>query len=349
MLPLESLSSPLHHLCNTSITPSDVYEHLSQLDPTKVAGCDNIHPKILKFCATSLTEPVTDLFNLCLSQSNIPFEWKTHKIMPVPKKGDLSNSKNYRPISLQCILSKVLESIIYMKIIDFVRPQLLKNQHGFLKNRSYLIQLLLSYYKISCSLENKQSTNSTFLDFSKAFDSVPHDELLFKLWVIRITGPLWLWFRAYLMNRYHCVSLEGASSRCLPVLFSVPQVSVLGPLLFLIYINDLPQLVPHSTVYLFADHTKLISVSATPEDDNLLQTDLNSLQSWCSKWKLKVNANKCVGIHFTHSLPSCAPSLTINNTQIEFVFSHRDLGVAVTNNLSWSIHYNHICSKSSLP
>ena len=115
---------------------------------------------------------------------------------------------------------------------------------------------------------------------------------------------------------------------------------------FLIYINDLPQSVPHSTVYLFADDTKLISVSATPEDDNLLQTDLNSLQSWCSKWKLKLNADKCVGIHFTHSLPSYLPSLTINNTQIEFVFSHRDLGVAVTNNLSWSIHYNHICSKA---
>ena len=103
-----------------------------------------------------------------------------------------------------------------------------------------------------------------------------------------ITGPLWLWFQAYLTNRYHCVSLEGASSRCLPVLFGVPQGSVLGPLLFLIYINDLPQSVPHSTVYLFAEDTKLISVSATPEDDNLLQTDLNSLQSWCSKWKLKL-------------------------------------------------------------
>ena len=91
---------------------------------------------------------------------------------------------------------------------------------------------------------------------------------------------------------------------------------------------------------------KLISVSATPGDDNLLQTDMNSLQSWCSKWKLKLNADKCVGIHFTHSLSSCSPSLTINSTQIEFVSSHRDLGVTVTNNLSWSIHYNHICSKA---
>ena len=214
--PLEYLSSLLHQLSNISITPSDVYEHLSQLDSTKTAGCNNIHPKILKFCAMSLPEPVTNLFNLCLSQSNIPFEWKTHKITPVPKKGDLSNAKNYRPISALCIPSKVLESIIYTKIIDYVRPQLSKNQHGFLKNRSCLSQLLLSYNKISCSLENKQSTNSIFLDFSKAFDSVPHDELLYKLWVMEITGPLWLWFRAYLTNRYHYVSLEGASSRCLP-------------------------------------------------------------------------------------------------------------------------------------
>ena len=143
-----------------------------------------------------------------------------------------------------------------------------------------------------------------------------------------------------------CHSKELHPGAYLFSLACLKAVYLLGPLLFLIYINDLPQSVPHSTVYLFADDTKLISVSSTPEDDNLLQTDLNSLQSWCSKWKLKLNADKCVSIHFTHSLPSCPPSLTINNTQIEFVFSHRDVGVALTNHLSWSIHYNHICSKA---
>ena len=343
--PMNSLPSPSEQLCEINVDSSDVYEHLSNLDPTKASGCDNVHPKILKSCATALTEPVTQLFNLCLTYTSLPDEWKIHKITPVPKKGDLSDVSNYRPISLLCILSKVLESIIYDKIISFVRPHLSRNQYGFLKRRSCLAQLLLSYNSISNSLENNQTTNTIFLDFSKAFDSVPHEELLYKLWIMGITGPLWLWFKSYLSSRVHYVSLDGASSSFLPVLSGVPQGSVLGPLLFLIYINDLPESIPYSSVYLFADDTKLIKSSNQFYDDNLLQVDVYSMLSWCLRWKLRLNPEKCAGIHFSNS-PAVTPTLYNTDSEIKFVQHHKDLGIIVTNNLSWSSHHHHICSKA---
>ena len=187
--------------------------------------------------------------------------------------------------------------------------------------------------------------DTIFLDFSKAFDSVPHEELLYKLWIMGITGPLWLWFKSYLSSRVHYVSLDGASSSFLPVLSGVPQGSVLGPLLFLIYINDLPESIPYSSVYLFADDTKLIKSSNQFYDDNLLQVDVYSMLSWCLRWKLRLNPEKCAGIHFSNS-PAVTPTLYNTDSEIKFVQHHKDLGIIVTNNLSWSSHHHHICSKA---
>ena len=170
---------------------SDVFKALIQLDPSKAQGCDNISPYVLKYCATSLTSPITKLFTTCLTQSCLPQEWKMHKISPIPKKGDLSNVSNYRPISLLCCLSKVMESIVYEKIFPFIYPQLNKCQFGFLCNRSCLSQLLSSFSLIYNALEQEKVCDVVYLDFKKAFDSVPHNELLFKLWHMGITGSLW--------------------------------------------------------------------------------------------------------------------------------------------------------------
>ena len=143
MLPdIDQLSSPSTHLSNIFISESDVYEVLTTLNPTKSAGSDEVSAKLLKSCATSLVEPVTYICHLSLKINTFPADWKVHKICPIPKKGDLCLVKNYRPISLLPILSKVLESIVYKKIVDFIRPQLNKHQFGFLKNRSCLSEML---------------------------------------------------------------------------------------------------------------------------------------------------------------------------------------------------------------
>ena len=253
MPPLDCMPTPSTQLSHCEVSPEEVYQALSYLDPGKAVGCDGMHPSVLKHCASSLVEPVTKLFNLSLSTSKVPDEWKVHKICPIPKSKDVIDVTKYRPISLLCILSKVLESLVYDRLISFVRPQLSKSQFGFLKNRSYITQLLLSCSRITESMEIKCSSDVIFLDFAKAFDSVPHGELLYKIWKLGITGPLWFWLQDYLSDRLHYVSIENGSSKCLSVLSGVPQGSVLGPLLFLIYINDLPDSISFANVYLFAD------------------------------------------------------------------------------------------------
>ena len=159
----------------------------------------------LKACATSLTEPVTYICYLSLRTNTFPADWKDHKICPIPKRGDLLLINNYRPISLLPILSKVFESIVYKKIIDFIRPQVNKHQFGFLKNRSCLSQMLAFFSNIFKNIEKKKPSDILYLNFSKAFDTVPHDELLLKLWRIGITGSLWYWMKLYLSNRHHII------------------------------------------------------------------------------------------------------------------------------------------------
>ena len=166
-----------------------------------------------------------------------------------------------------CIAGKILEKLVYDKIINFIRPRLTVQQHGFLKNKSRLSQLLLSFNHIYNYLDKSIPVDVIYLDFRKAFDSVPHNELLLKLWKLGITGSLWRWFQAYLKERYHYVTIDSASSPRLPVFSGVPQGSILGPLLFLIYINELPEQVDYTSCYLFADDTKLLKAITNLNDE----------------------------------------------------------------------------------
>ena len=262
------------------------------------------------------------------------------KFCPLYTKSDRTQAENYRPISLLCILSKVLESIIYDKIISFVRPFISAQQFGFLRKHSCLSQLLVYFSQIYHYANHHCESDAAYLDFKKAFDSVPHQELLYKFWRIGITGPLWLWFRSYLSNRSHFVSFAGASSECLPVLSGVPQGSILGPLLFLIYLNDLPEVISHFSIYLFEDNTKLVKLIRSEVDSSLLQEDINSLEQWCTNWNLSLNTQKCATVCLSLSSLPLSNQYCINVTAIDASNSCKDLGIVVNPKLVWKLQKN---------
>ena len=190
---------------------------------TKAKGCDGISPKLLRHCALALYQPLYHLFSISLSQHFLPADWRTHLIKPVFKSGDKTSVRNYRPISLLPVVSKVLEKLVFSNIVDFVTSSLSLSQFGFLRGRSNLQQLLIFF---NILLSSPSQSDVIYLDFRKAFDSVAHNELLYKIWKFGITGNLWLWLRAYLTNRVQFVSIGQSSSSTLTVISGVPQGSI---------------------------------------------------------------------------------------------------------------------------
>ena len=210
------LSIPANSLDAINLTESDVFNALVNLNPHKATGIDYIAPSILKNCATSLVAPLFHLFTTSLNTSVIPTEWKTHKITPIYKTGDKTSVKNYRPISLLCNVSKVLEDLIYVKMIGTVAKCITPCQFGFQSNSSTLQQLLLYHHQL---ITSKDEVDVVHIDFRKAFDSVLHNQLLVKLWNIGITGTLWKWFKSYLCNRVQCVSINNCLSNNIAYLY----------------------------------------------------------------------------------------------------------------------------------
>lgn len=343
--PVSDLPTPDNTLNNIEIAEQEVFEALISLDPSKAVGPDGIGPNLLKYCSTALCNPLHHLFSLCLQQHDIPSEWKSHLITPIHKAGDKTSIKNYRPISLLCCTSKVLEKIIHSKIMDFFLNSSPPNsQFGFLPNRSTIQQLLIFIHNI---LSSHSCTDTIYLDFQKAFDKVSHPELLLKLWTTGITGDLWKWLRSYLNNRHQSVSLAGQRSAPLPVLSGVPQGSILGPLLFIIFINDLPLSVQASLILLYADDTKCSANIKSPSDTTLLQEDINAINSWGNLWRMTFNETKCVHLRFLPKLGPSPPTYTINSKTITSVDQHKDLGIILTSSLTFSEHYHQIISKAN--
>ena len=271
---------------------------------------------------------------------------------PIFKSGDKSHVKNYRPISLLCIVSKVLEHLIYNKVSKFITDNniLCLHQFGFCQQHSTTQQLLIFLTNVHHALNNSPKCDVIYLDFKKAFDSVPHQELLLKLWRVGVVGSLWRWFCEYLSNRYQHVCINNSNSPTLPVISGVPQGSLLGPLLFLIYINDLPFSLKHSESFLFADDTKCLRPIRSPHDCIQLQSDLDALYSWSSDWKLMFNETKCSLLSIVSGHTSAEQrerQYFINERPISSSNQQKDLGIIIlSSNLSWSHHASKITSKA---
>ncbi|CAB4033092.1 Hypothetical predicted protein, partial [Paramuricea clavata] len=331
-----------------SLDSVDVLAAIKTIDSSKAQGPDKIPAKILVECAEQISPSLTDLFNLSLQSGTLPTEWKLANIVPLLKKAPAEKVENYRAISLLSLVSKLLERCILNKIIDHIASNLSNLQFGFLKGRSTTSQLLSVYHKIQEAMDAGIQTDMVFLDFSKAFDSVNHHKLIFKLKLFGITGKLHDWLKDYLSNRSQQTTVLGATSMPLPVLSGVPQGSILGPILFLIYINDIVEVVHRdSGMALYADDSKCFRVIKSLNDSLLLQSDLDNLSSWSKSWNMDFNETKCAIVSFTRKHHPIIQSYSLNGSELRKVNEQKDLGILTTSSMEWSSHVATVCSKAN--
>lgn len=234
--------------------------------------------------------------------SKLPGDWKAARISPVFKKGNRLSPQNYRPISLTSSCCKLIEHIIATQIVNFLDQHsiLTQFQHGFRKGYSTVTQLVTVIHSFALNLDNNRQTDIIFLDFSKAFDRVPHDKLIQKLKRIGLPDILVNWIAEYLTNRSQFVAINDHRSPSLHVSSGVPQGSVLGPLLFLIYINDIVNVItPTVQIRLFADDCVLFRDIYSVHDQNELNTNLSNIDQWCNEWGMTLNVDKSVCMRLT--------------------------------------------------
>ena len=296
--------------------------------------------------AEQLCRPLAILFRKSLDESVLPDGWKTGHITPIHKKGSHRLAGNYRPVSLTAVLAKILESLVRDAIVDHMTQNALfaDEQHGFVPGRSCMTQLLLVMEDWTLRLENNSPFDVAYLDFKKAFDSVPHLRLINKLKSHGIEGKVLHWIQNFLSNRKQRVVVGKEKSDWADVVSGIPQGSVLGPILFVIYINDLPSVIS-STAKLFADDTKVYSEIKTEADRAILQSDLQALEDWSTKWQLPFNADKCKIMHIGNNNPGYG--YTMGGHPLDTISKEKDLGVHIDNQLKFHDHTATAVSKAN--
>ncbi len=335
-------------ISDISLTEEEVCAVLKALDEVKATGPDKIPALLLKNCAVNISSSLCQLFNKSLSCGILPSEWKLANISPIPKQSPIYDVSNHRPISLLSLVSKVFERCIYNRLIEHVHGQIYELQYGFRRGKSTTSQLLHVLHQILNALEQRNQVDIVYLDFAKAFDKVNHDLLLVKLQNFGIRGNLLRWFKNFLSGRFQRVTALGVTSEQLPVLSGVPQGSILGPLLFIIYVNDLPKSVsPDTTTAMFADDTKCHRPIKNSEDNKTLQSDLDNITNWCHVWKMDLNQTKCGVLHLTRSREPTITEYTVLDTPVNRSSRQRDLGISITSDLKWNTQVQDISSKAN--
>ena len=340
--------SPYPDMPAIQVNTNGVHKLLSNLNPTKAAGPDDIPCRLLKELASELAPVLTLLFNKSLASGELPGIWKHARVQPVFKKGDRSLPGNYRPILLTCVCCKLLEHIVTSEISSHLNKYniITDAQHGFRKKRSCESQLILTVDDLAATVDKAGQTDTILLDFSKAFDKVPHKRLLLKLDHYGIRGQTKRWIENFLVGRTQQVVVEGETSTIGPVISGVPQGSVLGPLLFLAFINDLENGL-HSRIRLFADDTILYAPIDSPDDAVHLQEDLLKLEAWASKWQMEFNVDKCLLLSVSRKRTRIPTSYTLNGQSLARVSEAKYLGLNITENLHWGTHVQSIVAKSN--
>lgn len=349
--PSPPIRSPANSLFMYPVTSAEILEAIGLMSNKRSVGIDGIKVELIKNCAYSLLEPLSIIINLSFTSGVFPDGLKTAVVIPIFKAGARDEISNYRPISLLPIISKIIELIVKNRIITFLEHNKFfsDRQFGFLAGRSTDGALLSHITDIVSHIERGSFSVALYLDIKKAFDTVDHGILLNKLEKCGIRGPILNWFNTYLRNRYQVVRIgEGLSSSEI-VTSGVPQGSILGPILFLIYVNDLLQLKISGRLYSFADDTSILfSAKTKTELINKINYDLKSLTVWFWEHKLHPNLNKTkivsfgfqnINLHKTiklHLNPFC--KVSCNCLFLDQVSEIKYLGITLDEKLSWGPH-----------
>ncbi|MFZ2538081.1 MAG: reverse transcriptase family protein [Oscillospiraceae bacterium] len=321
---------PHKTLSDIDISPTIISRTLGNLKTNSAAGPDKLPPIFFRKTSSSLSYPLSIIFRTFFDLHELPAEWKTSIITPKFKKGSPSDPANYRPISLTCSCCKIMERLIAAEVIDFLNTHKLitKHQHGFLKRHSTSTNLLESLNDWTISIAHKQPVVVAYINFQRAFDSISHSKLLHKLISYGIDGDLLFWIESFLSKRTHSVRVGSKLSNFLPVTSGVPQGSVLGPLLFNLFINDITDCLDNAVIAkLFADDIKLYTEVSLPNSKTNFQFHLNLISKWSSTWQISISHSKCsvlqIGKHPDTNSYSLS-DVTINHTDIA-----TDLGVSM--------------------
>ena len=265
-----------------------------------------------------------------------------------PQKDSKEDAKNYRPISLLPIVSKVLARCVGNRFYDHFKDLISALQHGFLPNRSCVTQLLSVLHTVGQSLDNNIQSDMIYLDFAKAFDTVDHSALLAKFRLYGVKGQLFRWFKDYLTERTQRVVLENVASHWSPVTSGVPQGSILGPLLFTLFINDLPDEAAYGVkVALYADDAKLYRNVTSAEHCDLIQDTLSNMHFWSQRNNIRFNKSKCKVLTVTRKKTPIVFDYTLDGTALTRASEEKDLGVIITSTLSWDSHIHTITAKAN--
>lgn len=323
----------------------DLLDILKTLNVNKSPGSDGFSPIFVKSCAEELIVPLNHLFKLSLVDGKLASDWLIGKIIPIHKSGSKFSTNNYRPITLVSLICKILEKLIRKEIetqLDLLGHRFAQ-QHGFVRRRNTFTNLITTYGQINSWIRDGESVDMIFYDFSKAFDKMVHSKLVAKLKHIGISALIRRWIFAFLTSRQSRVTLNGKFSNFFQVTSGAPQGSTLGPLLFRIFCTDLLDgTMTEGTI--FADDLKTFHrISKLPRSvgDSELQLTINKIRDWSTKWSLPLNQEKCVHIQFGKSDSN---NYHLFGTPIKKVFEHRDLGLKVNSQLSWSSHISQVVS-----
>ena len=327
------------------IVEEEIIEIVNSLNNKKSSGYDGITNFLLKNIIHEIITPLTHILNQSLAQGKVPIKLKIARVVPIFKKGQKESVNNYRPISLLTSISKILERLVYKRTLRFlINCKILSNcQFGFRQKHSTTHALLSFIDKVAHAIDDFSHTIGVFLDFSKAFDTIDHDILLYKLSHYGIRGQALAWFRDYLADRKQYVSINDHDSPLKSISCGVPQGSLLGPLLFILYINDLQNSSRILSFICFADDTNLFLSHSNPNTlINLMNNELQLVQSWIHANKLSLNIEKTNFMLFSNSLDVLPSQVQINGINLSQVDCTKFLGLYIDSDLSWKSHINYL-------